>query len=378
MLFARNEERDSLREMAHQFAEKRVAAYSREYDLKGETPLDLYQEAADLGYTGLVWPEELGGAGLSMTDKVIISEELSWGDAGFCNALDASTLGSRPILIAGTDEQKKYAADIVINGGMASFALTEPNAGSDAAAIKTTAVKVGDEYVINGRKCFITNAPYAKFYVVFAKTAPDKGLKGISAFLVERDRPGVSVGHHEDKMGIRLSTASDVLFEDVHVPADHLLGEEGKGFKLAMQTLDIARVDCAAEAIGICQKAIDLSVEYAKTRVTFGKPIAQLQAIQFMLADMEIRTQAARSLVYRAAELIDAGQTDSKLCACAKAAASEAAMQNALDAVQIFSGYGYSREYPVEKLMRDAKIYMIFDGTSQIQRVVIAGNMLKG
>lgn len=378
MLFARNEERDSLREMARKFAEERISAYSKEWDIKGDTPMDLYQEAADLGYTGLAWPEELGGAGVSAVDKVIVGEELSKVDAGFCNALDASTLASRPILLAGTDEQKKYAADIVINGGMASFALTEPNAGSDAAAIRTTAVKDGDEYVINGRKCFITNGPYAQFYVVFAKTDPEKGVKGISAFLVERERAGVSVGKHEDKMGIRLATASDVIFENVRVPADHLLGQEGKGFKLAMQTMDIARVDCGAGALGICQRAIDLSVEYAKTRITFGKPISELQAIQFMLADMEIRTQAARSLVHRAAELIDAGETSSKLCACAKAAASEAAVQNALDAIQIFSGYGYSREYPVEKLLRDAKIFMIFDGTSQIQRVVISSNLLRG
>lgn len=377
MLFVMDEERKSLQDLARKFAEEKIRPIAAEWDIKGDTPMDLYQEASELGFTSLAWPEELGGAGISHVAQVGVFEELSRGDAGFANALAASTLASRPILMYGSDEQQRYAAEHVIGGDMAGFALTEPNAGSDAGAIIAKAVKVGDEYVLNAHKCFITNGPHAKFFVVFAKTNPSLGIKGISAFLVEADRPGVSIGKHEDKMGIRLSTASDVILEDVHVPVDHLLGPEGKGFKIAMQTMDIARVECAACANGISQRALDLSIEYAKTRVTFGKPIASLQAIRFMLADMEIRTQLARSLTYRAAELIDAGQTDSKLCACAKAAASEAAMQNAMDAAQIYSGYGYSREYPVEKLMRDAKIYMIFDGTSQIQRVVISGNLLK-
>ncbi len=371
------EEARELMEMTREFGEKRIAAYSAEYDLKGETPMDLYREAADLGYTSLAWPEELGGLGLSEATKVIIGEELSKYDAGFCNALDASTLASRPILLAGTEEQKQYAADIVIGGQMAAFALTEPNAGSDAAAITTTAIKTDDGYVINGRKCFITNGPNAQFYVVFAKTDKEAGVRGISAFLVERNRPGVSTGKHEDKMGIRLAMASDVIFDDVLIPHDHLLGQEGKGFKLAMQTMDIARVDCGAGALGIAQRAIDLAAQYAKERTTFGKPIAKLQAIQFKIADMEIRTQAARSLVWRCADMLDAGIADSKLCAASKIAASEAAMQNALDAVQIFGGYGYSREYPVEKLIRDAKIFSIFDGTNEILHSVVAGRMLK-
>lgn len=372
-----SEENREIQEMAREFAEAKIRPVSKEYDLKGETPLSVYKEAAGLGYTSLCIPEEFGGAGLGTFANILVAEEFARADAGFSVAVQASTLAMKPILLAGTKEQKQYAADALINGGMGSFCLTEPDAGSDAGAIRTKAVKKDGEYIITGRKCFITNAPHADFYVVFAKTEPDAGTKGISAFLVERGREGLSIGKHEDKMGIRLSTTADVILEEVHVPEDHLLGAEGKGFKLAMQTLDRTRLECAAMAAGLSQRAIDLSVDYAKTRVTFGKPIAKLQAIQFMLADMEIRNQAARSLVYQCAAMIDSGAVDGKMNALAKTFSSEAAMQNTLDAVQIFSGYGYSREYEVEKLMRDAKIFMIFEGTNQIQRTVIAGHLIK-
>ena len=369
-----SEENREIQEMAREFAEAKIRPVSKEYDLKGETPLSVYKEAAGLGYTSLCIPEEFGGAGLGTFANILVAEEFARADAGFSVAVQASTLAMKPILLAGTKEQKQYAADALINGGMGSFCLTEPDAGSDAGAIRTKAVKKDGEYIITGRKCFITNAPHADFYVVFAK---DAGTKGISAFLVERGREGLSIGKHEDKMGIRLSTTADVILEEVHVPEAHLLGAEGKGFKLAMQTLDRTRLECAAMAAGLSQRAIDLSVDYAKTRVTFGKPIAKLQAIQFMLADMEIRNQAARSLVYQCAAMIDSGAVDGKMNAVAKTFSSEAAMQNTLDAVQIFSGYGYSREYEVEKLMRDAKIFMIFEGTNQIQRTVIAGHLIK-
>ena len=372
-----SEENREIQEMAREFAEAKIRPVSKEYDLKGETPLSVYKEAAGLGYTSLCIPEEFGGAGLGTFANILVAEEFARADAGFSVAVQASTLAMKPILLAGTKEQKQYAADALINGGMGSFCLTEPDAGPDAGAIRTKAVKKDGEYIITGRKCFITNAPHADFYVVFAKTEPDAGTKGISAFLVERGREGLSIGKHEDKMGIRLSTTADVILEEVHVPEDHLLGAEGKGFKLAMQTLDRTRLECAAMAAGLSQRAIDLSVDYAKTRVTFGKPIAKLQAIQFMLADMEIRNQAARSLVYQCAAMIDSGAVDGKMNAVAKTFSSEAAMQNTLDAVQIFSGYGYSREYEVEKLMRDAKIFMIFEGTNQIQRTVIAGHLIK-
>lgn len=372
-----SEENREIQEMAREFAEAKIRPVSKEYDLKGETPLSVYKEAAGLGYTSLCIPEEFGGAGLGTFANILVAEEFARADAGFSVAVQASTLAMKPILLAGTKEQKQYAADALINGGMGSFCLTEPDAGSDAGAIRTKAVKKDGEYIITGRKCFITNAPHADFYVVFAKTEPDAGTKGISAFLVERGREGLSIGKHEDKMGIRLSTTADVILEEVHIPEAHLLGAEGKGFKLAMQTLDRTRLECAAMAAGLSQRAIDLSVDYAKTRVTFGKPIAKLQAIQFMLADMEIRNQAARSLVYQCAAMIDSGAVDGEMNAVAKTFSSEAAMQNTLDAVQIFSGYGYSREYEVEKLMRDAKIFMIFEGTNQIQRTVIAGHLIK-
>lgn len=377
MGYVMTEDERELRDMAREFAETKIMPVSREWDLKGDTPLDVYKEAAELGYTSITIPEEFGGAGLSAMAGALVSEEFARGDAGFSTAVQASCLALKPVFIAGTGEQKQYAATVVAKGGMASFGLTEPNAGSDAAAMKSKAVKTDGGYIINGHKCFITNAPYAEFFIIFAKTDLSKGTKGISAFLVERSREGVSVGKHEDKMGIRLSTTADVILEDVFVPEDHLLGEEGNGFKIAMQTLDRTRLDCAAAAVGLSQRAIDLSIEYAKTRVTFGRPIADLQAIQFMIADMEIRNQAARSLVYECAAMIDSGKVDGKMDAIAKAFASEAAMQNTLDAVQIFSGYGYSREYEVEKLMRDAKIFMIYEGTNQIQRVVIAGHLLK-
>jgi len=343
-----SEENREIQEMAREFAEAKIRPVSKEYDLKGETPLSVYKEAAGLGYTSLCIPEEFGGAGLGTFANILVAEEFARADAGFSVAVQASTLAMKPILLAGTKEQKQYAADALINGGMGSFCLTEPDAGSDAGAIRTKAVKKDGEYIITGRKCFITNAPHADFYVVFAKTEPDAGTKGISAFLVERGREGLSIGKHEDKMGIRLSTTADVILEEVHVPEDHLLGAEGKGFKLAMQTLDRTRLECAAMAAGLSQRAIDLSVDYAKTRVTFGKPIAKLQAIQFMLADMEIRNQAARSLVYQCAAMIDSGAVDGEMNAVAKTFSSEAAMQNTLDAVQIFSGYGYSREYEVK------------------------------
>ena len=372
-----SEENREIQEMAREFAEAKIRPVSKEYDLKGETPLSVYKEAAGLGYTSLCIPEEFGGAGLGTFANILVAEEFARADAGFSVAVQASTLAMKPILLAGTKEQKQYAADALINGGMGSFCLTEPDAGSDAGAIRTKAVKKDGEYIITGRKCFRGGAPHADFYVVFAKTEPDAGTKGISAFLVERGREGLSIGKHEDKMGIRLSTTADVILEEVHVPEDHLLGAEGKGFKLAMQTLDRTRLECAAMAAGLSQRAIDLSVDYAKTRVTFGKPIAKLQAIQFMLADMEIRNQAARSLVYQCAAMIDSGAVDGKMNAVAKTFSSEAAMQNTLDAVQIFSGYGYSREYEVEKLMRYAKIFMIFEGTNQIQRTVIAGHLIK-
>ncbi len=378
MSFILTEDQRDLQALAKEFADKEIRPVSAEWDRKGETPMDLYRKAAEKGFTSMAIPEEYGGLGLDLLTRAIINEQLSMGDIGFANALGASSFAAMPVLMAGTEEQKRFVADIVTGGGLASFALTEPNAGSDASALAMTAMRSGDEYILNGRKCFITNAPYAQFFSMFAKTAPELGHRGISCFLVERDRPGVSVGKHEDKMGFRMATAADVILDEVHVPADHLIGEENKGYGLAMKILDYSRVGVAAESVGIAPEALNLAVAYAKERVTFGKPIGQHQAVQFMLADMEMKIQASRGLYYQAAELADNGVKGfGKISSCAKTFASDTAVSVTCDAVQIYSGYGYSKEYRVEKLYRDAKLLQIFEGTNQIQRMIIGGYLLR-
>jgi|LGOV01.1.fsa_nt_gb butyryl-CoA dehydrogenase len=371
------DEQKDLVEMVKEFGEKEIEPISLEFDRKGEAPLEVYKKAFEMGLHTLDLPEEFGGAGVNAVTACLVSEGIGKFDAGISTSIGAIGLAAKPVFIAGTDSQKKLFTDIVVPGSFAAFCLTEPNAGSDASAVKTTAKKIGDEYIINGRKCFITNGGLADVYTVIASTDTTKGLKGLSAFIVERNREGVAVGKEEDKMGIRLSNTTDVIFEDVKIPASNLLGKEGDGFKIAMRTLDLSRPIVASGALGICQAAIDHSVKYAKERISFGKPIATLQAIQFMLADMDIATETARQYTRYAAALADANKPISKAAAIAKCFAGDAAMKVATDAVQILAGYGYSREYPVEKLMRDAKIFQIFEGTNQIQRVVIAGQMLR-
>ena len=378
-MYILNEEQQGIVELARDFAKNKVAPVVKECDQKGELPLSVYQEAFNMGLHALEIPEEFGGSGMDYYTVGAVYEELAKVDAGFATGVAATGLGLKPVLIGGTPEQKKYFAEFLTGSrgnGWGAFCLTEPDAGSDAAAGRTVAVKDGDTYVINGTKCFITNGGLASIYVVFAITDKSKGTKGISAFIVERDRPGVSVGKEEDKMGIRLSNTTEVVFEDVRVPADHLLGQEGKGFPLAMKTLDLARPMVAAMAVGICQRAVDEAVAYAKQRVTFGKPIAKHQAIQFKLADMEMRTEAGRATIINALNTYYAGLPYGKQAAICKCFCGDSAVQNALDAIQILGGYGYSREYPVEKLLRDAKIMQIYEGTNEIQRVVIAGNVL--
>lgn len=372
------EDQISLRDMIKDFMEKEVAPYTAAYDASGEFPLELYEKAFELGLHVLTLPEEHGGGGLDYLTAAILHEEIARVDAGFLVSLSSAELAYKSIYVAATEEQKKQFADIVVPGKFASFALTEPGAGSDAAAVRTTAVKEGDEYVLNGTKCFITSAEYASVYVVFATTDKSKGVKGLSAFMVERDVPGLSTGKHEDKMGIRLSNTCDLILEDVRIPAENLIGKEGDGFKIAMQTLDLSRPFVAAAAVGICQRALDEAVKYAKERIQFGKPIANLQAIQFMLADMHMQTEAARQTVVYAMECIIQGQPYSLASAVCKTVASDAAVKVTQDAVQVLGGYGYSKEYPVEKLYRDAKIFQIFEGTNQVQRVVVANSLLRG
>ena len=348
-----------------------VAPVCGEYDEKNEFPEKLYEQMTELGLNIMCTPEEYGGLDLSAVAQTLIAEQLGRYEVGLGSAVGANASATHLMNQFGSPEQKKIFFDILVNGGWAAFCLTEPNAGCDAGAGKTTAVREGDEYVLNGRKCFITNASVADFFVVTAMTAKDQGTKGISAFLVYKGTPGLSVGNHENKMGIRCSTTSDVILEDVRIPAENRLGEEGTGFITAMKTLDLARTWCAVIGVGVAQRCIDEAVAYSKQRVQFGKPICKNQAIQFKIADMEIRTEASRQLIAHSIRLADMGLPFSKESAAAKCFAGDSVMQTAIDAVQILGGYGYSREYPVEKLMRDAKIFQIFEGTNEIQRMVV-------
>lgn len=375
-MYILNEEQKGMVAMAHEFCEREIKPHAAEWDRDGTFPLESYKRAMEVGYHCLEIPEEFGGSGLDYTTVAAVYEEFAKYDMGYATTLMATTLSLKPVLQYGTPEQKKMYSDVIVGGGMGAFALTEPNAGSDAASGRTTAMKDGDEYVINGTKCFITNASYADIFVVFALTDPNKGVKGMSAFIVERNRPGFSVDKHEDKMGIRSSNTASPVLDNVRVPADHLLGQEGEGFKIAMQTLDLARPFVGAAACGLAQRCIDEAAKYAKQRVQFGKPVANLQAIQFMLADMEIAVESARQMCAHTFQLAEAHMPYSREAAIAKCYAGDIAVKNALDSIQILGGYGYSREYPVEKLLRDAKILQIYEGTNQVQRVVIAGQVL--
>ena len=360
------------------FCEKEVVEVCKEADRTGEWPEDLYEMAKEQGYFALEVPEELGGPGLSRVDIAALFEEMAKADAGFATTISASGLGMKPVLIAGSEEQKNYVADIAMEGGLGAFCLTEPGAGSDASSGTTTAVKDGDEYVLNGRKCFITNGAVASYYCITASTDKSKGVKGLSMFLVPAGTPGLSSGKEEDKMGIRTSNTTDVVLEDCRIPASNLIGEEGKGFSIAMKTLDQARAWMGCIAVGIAQRGIDEAKKYTDERIQFGKPINKNQAIQFKLADMDIQTEVARQMVANALTRMDMGLSYNRESAIAKCFASDIAMRVAEDAIQLFGGYGYSREYPVEKLLRDAKIFQIFEGTNEILRIVVANNLLRG
>ncbi|MBR3297266.1 MAG: acyl-CoA dehydrogenase family protein [Firmicutes bacterium] len=327
----------------------------------------------EMGIGTLPVPEEKGGPGLSKMDRAALMEEIAKYDAGITAAFMVNEVALDSVEIAGTEEQKDRCYDILLNGGYGCFCLTEPNAGCDVSGAVTTAVKDGDEYVLNGTKCFITNGPIGDFYVIYAVT--DKSVPvakgGYTAFLIEKGTPGLSVGSVEDKMGIRHSHTSDIVLEDCRVPASAVLGEVGQGFQIAMKTLDISRTWIGIASLGIAQRAIDESVSYLKQRVQFGKPLAKNEVLQFKIADMQMKTEAARQVCAYALSLMDRGEPYSVASAEAKCLASDAAMYCSTEAVQIHGGYGYSREYPVEKLMRDAKIHQIFEGTNEIQRLVI-------
>ncbi len=370
-------EQEALREMVHKFAANEIRPRAAEWDRDAVFPLELFRKAFDLGLmTGFI-PEIFGGQGLTMLETCILEEEISWGCSGVATSMNANALALGPILLAGTEEQKRaFVQPFATEFRFASFCLTEPGAGSDAGGIATTARRDGDGYVLNGRKCFITNGVHASQYTVFASTDRSRGHRGLSAFVVPREMHGVSSGKKEDKMGQRASETSDVLFEDVRVPEANRLGAEGEGFKVAMRTIDYARAGVAAMAVGVARAAYEHAAEYGRQRVQFGQPIAMNQAIYFLLADMATDIEAARLLTWKAAWLADQGKRNTKESSFAKAFAADLAMRAATDAVQIFGGYGYMKDYPVEKLMRDAKLLQIFEGTSQIQRMVIAKETL--
>ncbi|MDR1835536.1 MAG: acyl-CoA dehydrogenase family protein [Fusobacteriaceae bacterium] len=370
-----SEESKELVAEVKKFCEKEVKEQCKEFDKSGEWPKEIYEKAIAMQLQMLEVPEQYGGLGLDKITMAAIMEQMAIADAGFAITLSGNGLALKPVIIGGSEEQKKRACEIIVNGGFGAFGLTEPNAGSDAGAGRTVAVKDGDSWVLNGRKCFITNAGVASFYCVTAMTDKTQGVNGISMFFVEAGTKGLSTGHHEDKMGIRTSNTCDVVLEDCRVPASAMIGAEGKGFDIAMKTLDQARAWMGCVATGIAQRAVNEAIAYAKKRVQFGKPIIKNQAIQFKLADMEIKTETARQMTAHALTLFDLGLPFAKEAAIAKCYASDIAMQVASEAIQIFGGYGYSKEYPVEKLLRDAKIFQIFEGTNEVQRIVIAFNM---
>jgi acyl-CoA dehydrogenase len=371
--FALTEEQRALRELAHEFAEKEIRPKAAEYDEHQTHPADVIAKAHEVGLMNPHVPEELGGAGLGAMEGALIGEELSWGCSGIATAVIANILGALPMLIAGTEEQRReWLPPLLEEPILCSFALTEPNAGSDVSGIQTTATRHGDDYVLNGSKMFITNAGRASWVIVFASTDKSAGHRGLTAFIVPSDTEGLTVEKHLDKMGQRATDTSALAFQDVKVPAANRLGEEGQGFKIAMQTLDHTRPGTAAGAVGVARAAFDHAVEYARERVQFGQPIAMNQGVNFLVADMAAEIEAARLLTWQAAWMLDQGQRATLQSSYAKRFAADTAMKVTTDAVQIFGGYGYMKEYPVEKLMRDAKLFQIYEGTSQIQRLVIA------
>jgi butyryl-CoA dehydrogenase len=369
-----------IRETCRKIAEEKIKPISRECDEKEEFPWEVMKTLAQADLFSICIPEEYGGMGGGVMDLCIATEELSRVDGGIATAYAASFLGMFPILLFGTEEQKKkYLPDIAAGKKLAAFGLTEPEAGSDASSIKTTAKKEGDYYILNGTKCFITNGGDAQTYTIIAVTNKDKGPRGISGFIVEKGTPGFTFGKKEEKLGIRASSTRELIFNDAKVPAENLLGaKEGLGFIATMKTFDYSRPGVAAQAVGIAQGALEAAVEYAHRRIQFGKSISSFQGIQWMLADMATKTEAARSLVYNTAQMADRGEKEvAAASAAAKMYASDTAMEVSTNAVQIFGGYGYMRDYPVEKFMRDAKITQIYEGTNQIQRNIIALNLIK-
>ena len=373
------EEQEMIRDLARQIAEEKFKPIRAEADEKAEFSWESVKVLKDSDMFGIYLPEEYGGLGGGVFELCLAVEELSRVCGALSLSLAATALGTFPLVLFGTDEQKqKYLPPLASGEHLAAFALTEPDAGSDAGATKTTAVADGDDFIINGQKCFITNGSVADIITVIAMTDKSRGARGASAFIVEKDTPGFSVGKEEHKMGIRASSTSELIFEDCRVPKENMLSREGMGFIVAMKTLDQSRPGVAAQALGIAQGALDEAVAYARQRTQFGRPIISFQGLQWMLSDMATKVEAARALIYAVARAIDGGDKRiAKDSAISKLFASDMAMEVTTDAVQILGGYGYMKEYPVEKMMRDAKITQIYEGTNQIQREVIALSLIK-
>jgi len=368
-----------IKDLCLQIAEEKIKPLAAEYDEEEKFPWDIVKVLAESDIFGVYIPEEYGGMGGGVMEMAIATEALSWGCGGIALAFAATGLGTYPILLYATDEQKqKYLPEIAAGKKLAAFCITEAEAGSDAGSIKTTAKKDGDNYILNGTKQWITNGGEADIYTVIAMTDKSKGARGASAFIVDKDTPGLSFGKKENKLGIRGSATREVIFTDCKIPKSNLLGREGLGFIVAMKTFDHSRPGVAAQAVGIAQRALDEAVNYSHERRQFGSTISSFQGIQWMLADMATQVEASRALIYSAARMVDSGAKDiAKISAMCKMYASDTAMKVTTDAVQIFGGYGYMKEYPVEKLMRDAKITQIYEGTNQIQRSVIASALIK-
>ena len=379
-LFYLTDDQRAIRDLARKIARERIASHAAHYDETETYPEESMKAILESGLFGIWVPDEYGGSDMGCLALSLVSEEIAWACAATATQYLDQPLGGLPVLLAGTEAQrKKYLPRLATGELLPAYALSEPGAGSDAASLRTTAVRQGDRYVLNGSKQWCTNGDHADVITVFATVDPKKRAKGVTAFLVEKDTPGFAVGKKEKKMGIRASPTVALHFTDCAVPVEQRLGAEGDGFKIAMQTLDITRPATGAMAVGIGQAALDAAVGYAKERQQFGQPIAAFQGIQFMLADMAMQVHAARLMVHHAARQVDAGiRGNTYEASMAKCWAADAAMKVATDAVQIFGGYGYTREYPVERFMRDAKIMQIYEGTSQIQRVIIARELLGG
>ena len=377
MDFKLSEDQLALKKIAQDLVAKEITPYALEMDKEGAMRPGLLQKMDQAGILNIAIPEEYDGPGLDAISIALVYEEMGKGCAGVATSIAANALASYPVILAGTEEQKEKFFSVINNGRLAAFALTEPGAGSDAGAVATAAVKDGDDYILNGTKCFITNGGLADIFVIFANARKSAGIRGLTAFIVEKGTPGFSIGKEEHKMGIRASNTCELVLEDVRIPAANRLGREGEGFKLAMKTLDAARPFVGAVSVGLCQAAFEQAAKYAKERVQFGKPIASFQLVQAMLADMAMQIEAARLLVYKACWMKDQGLPYSQESAIAKCFASDTAMKVTVDAVQILGGYGYSQEYPVEKYMRDAKITQIYEGTNQVQQMIISGSILQ-